>query len=1005
MEKDRRTASQSSASSIGKHKAAAKASEWAAKRKEKMEKARAKKEAKEDEVCEHHTFRPRTGRAPVDGRRVTGLPARERSNSVTETATEALPRSGMSACKGDRQSVRAGPVQKGTVIRSNEQPPLCNDAGAASGRSDNGSWPSDVYQVNDVGHSNSTAATMLIGSSYSGYGDMLGSKCSLTLGSSHETLVPVSCSGADGLLASSSTQLPFADDMTTSSQQEMQAGVGGSLTSATFDPSDGSLVRNASFGCEAPDSEEMSISIQHQECSGWLPDTNPVSGQASALEGPWVSLHTPPSPAMCTPNAETQPLAWKQQQRTGRGAARAGGDRWFPGRFEARDVRNGSDLASDCVVATMEHLREGSTSAPVDVLAGSAGNATHPQAGSAGSMRSLAWENVAPELAGSKLPGRAYPAAGRMPQLGGGGLQSGTLWQQEAVLDGMRFGMTLAKETNGWIAMQDLHSHMQSTGHQEFLFWLLHCSRFARAGSQDILLDNLELALGDFYLRNSQESSEADPPVRSFSSSSSSAASVTPTPPTIFSKPESFAALQNLRRNVEERCNPASSSSSGLGVNPFQRQAVGEGMLQPSVPRVRASEHAVRVPWREAPLRREEMGCAEYAQYQLHLQPRSRLPATHQAVEKAAPPLAAPSTMPLIVGHSSASSSSATVVRPAEPSPVLVNSAHSDETERSRWRRARVESLEKKCQDLEVQLSAAKDAEMALRDELLNNTCSMPQARRDSPDDWSSGAVKIWGGITEHALAREVSAHTAAHDAYGLPGLPGPSGNSRRNAGSSSRLLLSPVAEEPEPRVLEDQIGSDEMEISLVGGSRDIPTPGLQTPPPRAPETDSSFEEPALAEMQRKLAAAELQGDATEMQKLVAMCDQLRSEGVSLPQEEINGLSTLVNRLSQLMERRRVSGLDSNGHPMDSPRAFSSLIHEPSARERQTSGTRETLGSPAKATEALSSPLSEQLSSSEQGDTNQTRPSVPKLRGMPAAMVVSDVDQDSVSPRDVPVLR
>merc|ERR1719506_2076775 len=61
-------------------------------------------------------------------------------------------------------------------------------------------------------------------------------------------------------------------------------------------------------------------------------------------------------------------------------------------------------------------------------------------------------------------------------------------------------------------------------------------------------------------------------------------------------------------------------------------------------------------------------------------------------------------------------------------------------------------------------------------------------------------ADKIWTeAIQVHALAREVSAHTAAHDAFGLPGLPGLSASSRRAAGGmtgSDRLLLSPVAEE-----------------------------------------------------------------------------------------------------------------------------------------------------------------------------------------------------------------
>lgn len=172
------------------------------------------------------------------------------------------------------------------------------------------------------------------------------------------------------------------------------------------------------------------------------------------------------------------------------------------------------------------------------------------------------------------------------------------------------------------------------------------------------------------------------------------------------------------------------------------------------------------------------------------------------------------------------------------------------------------------------------------------------------------------------------------------------------------------------------------------------------------PETSQASH---LAEMRRRLAEAELEDDAIEMQKLVRMCDRLRSEGLSLPKDEIDGLSALVGRLSQLMDRRRISGrpprngsrqLQGNEYDdaTDSA-ALNSVIHQPSAQEKQAFGTaRDMLDGALKSTED-----SCVVRGSEQ------RPAVPKLRGMPSASMPSapgrDVDQDRDSPRDVPVLR
>lgn len=381
------------------------------------------------------------------------------------------------------------------------------------------------------------------------------------------------------------------------------------------------------------------------------------------------------------------------------------------------------------------------------------------------------------------------------------------------------------------------------------------------------------------------------------------------------------------------------------------------------------------VPGREAPLRREEAVPENVMMQSLRREFCIHSPQALGRDESAALPCASMTSSTISSGPlTGALSPRHPVPKALSPRPQLPvpqapvrgsNVDASNEEARQRWRRERVESLERKCQELEQQLGEAKEAEVLLRREMLTGQATEPEARCP-PLAWGheKARTQMWPETSQetlashwvdeqrtpaepqtqpnHALAREMSAHTAVHDAFGLPGL---SGSSRRSgsAPGSARLLLSPVAEEPHREESDAGVSEESIETDVRLHVR---------------------EEDSLT----------AQDDAFEMDKLVNMCERLRTEGVSLPKAEIDGLSSLVGRLSDLMERRR-------GSPRHSPR-------RPENCEVQ-----------------------ETPSLDPHSDAVARRVAVPKLRGLPFSRPVPTVaerieDQDSMpSPREAPVLR
>lgn len=752
-----------------------------------------------------------------------------------------------------------------------------------------------------------------------GFHVMLASSGTLSIASSH-SMQGSSSSMQDSqfsLLASSSQQCPLIDISDGEESEE-------TLLDA-YHARSGKLLRNCSSGSLNGESLFLNGNVPSSSSTMPLPATADESSLAAAVAAA-VSAFGHGSAERDSIRQELRNPSWRRNS----------------GSLER-------EASFECVIATKESLVqheafEAQPTNPVDMRVDASTSSTSPPR-----RAGFSWDGIATEVEQHVLSGYGQSGSSRSPfrvQPGTGSLtgrldnerhlgsqiRNSFMRRQEYVIEGMSIGQRLAT-SGGCVSLESLQAALIGTSHDSFFHWFCNCH--LAPGVAEVALFDFGTALQDFYLQEQCQDGETDAFLTSVDFGDMDQCD---TLPQVHCFPGYGTAL------VEEE-EEDQHGNKNIGVFGSSVSHIEGG----SLPAITPEEEVVVCPWRETPLRREEVrGGFRVSQIEGELE---MIPAV---------------------------SSSAEVAVKAEANSSCAEALAEDV--KRKWRRERVQSLERKCQELEQELGAAKRAQLFLQNELLTTPASVVGVSKEHGESDNRQVGECISSSQERnaldsgSFVRMESSSSESLLQYEqiVPPQALLLGSSVDDESSTSSTSFSDWA------ITETSDIGDKFQDEVLGRASSIGTSKrfLLSPVAEDPyreeaaavssEDDSSE---ALSQAARRGCRKVEEETAVELHKLSEIWDRFLSLGKTTPEgsinalDEIRSLNSLFTRLSTLMEN--------------------ALSPRENARRQRDYIAQDTDYSPEWKSSACSSIARSNPLPREPRETQITRATVPKLFGAP----------------------